>query len=108
MRRWIHELGLGEFILIYTGLDRGICLLIFLGRNARGFGIKRLEMVSVLGSTVCVFCFILFEVMWAWFFSLCRGLKRSCANSRIRIGPDVVLRFKISNGLFCFGLGLMD
>ena len=36
---------LGEFILIYTGLDRGICLLIFLGQNARGFGIKRLEMV---------------------------------------------------------------
>ena len=54
----------------------------------------------------CVFCFILFEVMWAWFLSLCRGLKRSCANSRI--APDVVLRFKISNRLFCFGLGLMD
>ena len=54
-------MGLGEFSLIYIRLDRGICLLIFFGPNCKRFGIKRLEMVSVLGSKVCVFCFVLIK-----------------------------------------------
>ena len=43
--------------------------------------------------------------MWAWFFSLSGGLKWSGENSRI--GHDVGLSFKISEGLWCFALGLM-
>ena len=89
----------------------------FLGRNARGLGLKsrkwfqfwaqRLE-TQTLFWALRFFCFILFYLkvlMWAWFFSLSGGLKWSGANSHI--GPDVGLCLKISEGLWCFGLGLM-
>ena len=89
MRWWNHELGLGEFSLICIWTWLRHARVNFLGRNARGLGLKgrkwfqfwalRLETQTQFWA-IKVFLFISFYLkvlMWAWFFTLSGGLKWS-------------------------------